>query len=293
MLYIGSSEQKMWITKRIQTLLSARRYSVNSLTWKCNKWVADQNADPKNKRKIDPISHVTMARYANHNHETDPDPDWKERKAPIVFEFLQYEIEEGAVLDEGGRPGKGEAAALLHVVNRHFKVPHGMPRANLDSLTGGSYAMFRRLWSQPDGEWFIRSIMTIVKEGDAYSYHDWQQFKDPSSGDEIVENDRGYLFMFGSNVFALGREDQLHCMKFISMHSFSPGLNGTTKVNWCKGNLIGLSTSAHEHPGYRFMLRRILGGEDQPGLIRAKDLDRLTREFLLPARRRDDPLAEL
>ncbi|AOG03041.1 hypothetical protein [Bosea sp. RAC05] len=283
MRYLATTEQKMAMQKAIDAIAEKRGVSIHR---QANNYVSwGERRKKVTGARVEPLTYATLTNWRKHDFVRDPDPNWDHGKASGFFAYLQEVYPDIGLENAEPDFGSGASAALLHVVERHFRAPQTMPRESLGGLTGGPFAMFRRLWSNPDSDWIIRSIVQIERVGDAFTFHETQAFVDPETKQLRSESDRGYLFLFGSNVFALTREDEFQCMKFLSMHRFDPGLNGSTPVHVCWGNLIGVAGN-QEHPGYRFMLRRIQAEDGQmdmePRLIAKLDLDRTTLNWLYP-----------
>jgi hypothetical protein len=96
--------------------------------------------------------------------------------------------------------------------------------------------MFRRLWWKPDGNEYIRSIVTFTHDDGLFLYEEKQDFFDPAKERHRLETDIGLVLIFGFNIYILALDNAIHCMKFLVMHDSDPVLDGKTKAGVCKGN---------------------------------------------------------
>ena len=245
MTYKNSREEKQAIQKRLQTLVvDDEQISMLQLSKRFKAW-----AIPKG---LDYASRETLDSWMCYDFSDGKDPNWHPEKLRAFKEFIKSQpdlnIQNSAM------------ATLAHLLETHFHTPHTMPRDYLNSLCGGPFAMFRRLWSKPDSNLYIRSIVTFTHDDGLFLYEEKQDFFDPVKEIHRMETDNGFVLIYGYNVYIMSLDNDVHCMKFLVMHDSDPVLNGKTKASVCKGNMIGI-TGRGPHPGFKFIMRRIVGDD--------------------------------
>ena len=110
-------------------------------------------------------------------------------------------------------------------------------------------------------------------------YEEKQDHFDPAKEIHRLEIDIGFVLIFGFNIYILALDNAVHCMKFLVMHDSDPVLDGKTKAGICKGNTIGIYGRG-PHPGFKFMMRRIVGDDLESRIVSENDLDDDTKAYL-------------
>lgn len=278
-----TSAEKKYIRDRLRELF-VDGHKAHSLAAAFHRWWLSV------RRPSDPILSLAAGSLVNWAkfdgvHEADfARARWNGGNASVFLRYLREKHPEPSA-----QQNRLPRATLIHAIEDYFQTAKTMPRDRLQGLIGGPFAMFRRLWSdRKNVEWIIRSIVYFSEENGIFTYREHQKFYDEVWHKHRDEEDLGYLFRFGDNVFVLSKEQKNSvCVKFLSMHKFDPALSAIdAEVNVVYGNLIGIS-GQDEHPGYRFVLRRIREGKDgeldlEPRLLPVSGLDKITRDYLFP-----------
>ena len=263
MTYKNSREEKQALQKRLKMVVASRAASLRKLQREYAAW-AKKNGRPYASRE-------TLDNWMCSDFSDGKDPDWHHEKARTLWDFMptrpEYNIHHSAM------------ASLIHLLGNHFHAPHGMPPGYLNSLCGGPFAMFRRLWSKPESNLYIRSIVTFMHDDGLFLYEEKQDFFDPAKEIQRSETDNGFVLVFGFNVYMMTLGDAAHCMKFMVMHNSDPVLDGKTKAGICRGNMIAVAGRG-PHPGFKFIMKRIVDGDMESRIVQENDLDDDTKAAL-------------
>jgi hypothetical protein len=264
MTYKNSRGEKQALQTRLKTLVDGRVVSLRKLQLYYSAW-AKKNGLPFASRE-------TLDNWMCSDFSNGKDPDWHHEKARSFSDFLktrpEYNIQNSAM------------ASLIHLLGNHFHAPHGMPPGYLNSLCGGPFAMFRRLWSKPESALYIRSLVTFTHDDGLFLYEEKQDFFDPVKGIQRSETDNGFVLVFGFNVYMMTLGHAVHCMKFMVMHDSDPVLDGKTKAGICRGNMIAIAGRG-PHPGFKFIMKRIVDGDMESKIVPENDLDDDTKAYLV------------
>lgn len=265
MTYKNSREEKQALQTRLKRLVDGRGRIVS-----LRQLQLDYEAWAKGK-KLHFASRETLNNWKRSDFSNGNDPDWHHEKARAFSDFLktrpEFNIRQSAM------------ATLAHLMESYFHVAHTMPHVYLHSLCGGPFAMFRRAWWKPESNLYIRSIVTFTHDDGLFLYEEKQDHFDPAKEIHRLETDIGFVLIFGFNIYIMALDPDVHCMKFLVMHDSDPALDGKTKAGICKGNTIGIYGRG-PHPGFKFMMRRIVGDDLESRIIPESELDNDTKAYL-------------
>jgi len=154
-----------------------------------------------------------------------------------------------------------EFAPLLEALNRHVGAKEGpLNNSKMKSLEG-VFHLYRKAWTSPDAQAFIRCIIRFNWVGDAMFYTEEQVYFDTIEELPVDETDTGLVFPFGTNVVLLGRGNEKDLLKFFSIDDFSTHPDGHQKVHWFSGNFIAVNGKG-PHPGFRAYAKRVKPDEE-------------------------------
>lgn len=263
MTYKNSREEKQALKTRLKTLVDGRVVSLRKLQLDYSTWAKGKG--------LPFASRETLDNWMCSDFSNEKDPDWHHGKAQALSDFLKTRPELNI--------RQSAMATLAHLLEDHFRVPHAMPHGYLHSLCGGPFAMFRRAWWKPESNLYIRSIVTFTHDDGLFMYEEKQDHFDPAKEIHRLEIDIGFVLIFGFNIYILALDNAVHCMKFLVIHDSDPVLDGKTKAGICKGNTIGIYGRG-PHPGFKFMMRRIVGNDLESRIVTENDLDDDTKAYL-------------
>jgi len=258
-----SRDEKMALKERLNGLVYGDVIKLSKLQRDFEAWARENNRLW--------ASDETLRSWMTANFDDGNNPGWNSERVRSFRAFLRT------------RPdlNPNKAAALVHLLENHFRAPHAIPHDYLNSLCGGPFAMFRRLWSKPESGLFLRTIVTFTHDDGVLLYEEKEDFFDPVKSIQRYEIHNGPVLIFGYNLYILARgNDGVHCLKFLAIHDSDPLINGKTKTAICRGNMIAV-TGRGPHPGFKFVLKRIAEGEDEGSrVVEANALDDDTRNYL-------------
>lgn len=154
-----------------------------------------------------------------------------------------------------------EFAPLLEAMHRHVGAKEGpLNNFKMKSLEG-VFHLYRKAWTSPNIEAFIRSVIRINWVGNAMFYTEEQVFYDTIEELPVNETDTGLVFPFGMNIVLLGRGNDKDLLKFFSIDEFSTFPDGHQKVHSFAGNFIAVYGKG-EHPGYKAYAKRVRADEE-------------------------------
>jgi hypothetical protein len=257
--YGNTREEKMVLQTRLAQVLETRRIPLTRLQDHYRLWAKE--------KKLPYASKETLDSWLDFDFSDRRNPNWDSQKTATLHDFLKSNFHDS------------ETGTLLHLLEKRFHAPHGMPHDYLNSLCGGPFAMFRRLWSQPEGKFYIRSIVTFTHEDGVFLYDEKQDFFDPVKNIQRTETDKGFVQIFGFNVYMMALGHAVHCLKFLVMHDSDPVLDGKTKAGICRGNMIAIAGRG-PHPGFKFIMKRIVDGDMESKIVPENDLDDDTKAYL-------------
>ena len=153
-----------------------------------------------------------------------------------------------------------------------------MNYAKIANMTG-KFAMFRPIWSSDLTGYFIRSIVTISKSGDAFLMEEYQKYKDPK-GKNIEEASTGYIFVFGSLLFSMSKEENEMCVRFIAINDFDPPLTAKfASIEIFTGQIKSIAPGNLGPQLQSFICKRIHDNDMVAKVITAGDLDESEKKF--------------
>jgi hypothetical protein len=148
-----------------------------------------------------------------------------------------------------------ELAPLLEAIQKHVGAIRGpLDNEQVGSLEGVFY-LYRKAWTSPNAETYVRCILRFERVGDAMFYTEEQQFHDDIEELPVNETDTGIVLPFGMNVVLLGKGSKKDLLKFFSFHDFTPYPDGHQKVHSMTGNFIAVYSKG-PHPGFRAFAKR-------------------------------------
>ena len=147
---------------RLETLVGGRVISLRKLQHDYSGWAKGKG--------LPFASWQTLNNWMGSDFSGGNDPDWHHEKARALSDFLKTRPELNI--------RQSAMATLAQLLQDHFHVPHAMPHAYLHSLCGGPFAMFRRLWWKPEGNEYIRSIVTFTHDDGLFVYEEKQDHFD-------------------------------------------------------------------------------------------------------------------
>jgi hypothetical protein len=257
--YGNTREEKMLLQTRLAQVLEARRIPLTRLQDHYRLWAKE--------KKLPFASKETLDNWLDADFSDRRNPNWDAQKAAALHDFLKSNYHDS------------ETGTLLHLLEKRFHAPHNLPLAYLNSLCGGPFAMFRRLWWKPESNEYIRSIVTFTHDEGVFKYEEKQDFLDAAKEIHRLEIDHGFALIYGFNVYMMALDNAVHCMKFLVMHDSDPVLDGKTKAGICKGTMIGIYGRG-PHPGEKFIMRRIVGDDLESRIVSENDLDDDTKAYL-------------
>jgi hypothetical protein len=263
MTYENSREEKQAIQRRLEKLVEDEQISLLKLSKRFKAWAKDNERDY--------ASRETLDSWMCSDFSDGKDPNWHSEKLRAFKEFIKSQPDLNSQQSVIG--------TLNHLLESHFHAPHGMPHSYLNSLCGEPFAMFRRLWSKPESNLYIRSIVTFTNDDGVILYEEKQDFSDPVKNMHRTETDHGFVQIFGFNLYILSLGAAVHSMKFLVIHDSDPALDGKTKTGICKGNMIAVAGKG-PHPGFKFIMRRIVGADTGSRIVSENDLDADTKGWL-------------
>lgn len=154
-------------------------------------------------------------------------------------------------------------APLLEAVQHNMGAVDGpLDNRKLKSLEGTFY-LFRKAWTSPYAESYVRCVLRFDWVGDALFYSEEQKFFDTVEKLPTDELDNGIVVPFGMNVVLLGRGQDKDLLKFFSFHDFTPYPDGHQHVHRMSGNFIAVYSKG-PHPGFGAYARRVEEEEGEP-----------------------------
>lgn len=192
----------------------------------------------------------------------------------IVYNFLcQAEELPTHLFNEKTRiRSSHELAPLLESVAKHLGAKRGpLELEDLRSLEG-VFHLYRKAWTSPDHDTYIRCVLRFEWVGDALFYTEEQRFFDPIAKVPVEESDSGIVLPYGMNVVLLGRGDQKDMLKFFSLHDFFPYPDGVLPVHSIAGNFIAVYSKG-PHPGFQAFGKRVDAAEARSAFFGKGELD--------------------
>ena len=171
----------------------------------------------------------------------------RERKPTQLNSFYEY------VHSINDHIGDDPEQLLMRVVDHLFPSGHDNNLAKLKRLAG-TYKIIRKLWTPANSEDCFECCVVISASGSKVTYTEYERFNSARPIDEIYT---GYVFLFGSSVWIIAHEQHGSCIKFLTIHDFSPPiLSQASSIDFCRGNLIAVSGNGpnFSHP---FAMRRV------------------------------------
>jgi len=154
-----------------------------------------------------------------------------------------------------------ELAPLLEALHRHINANDGpLTNAKMKSLEG-VFHLYRKAWTSPDSDTYVRCVMRFSWIGDALFYTEEQVFFDTIEEMPVDETDSGVVFPFGMNAVLLGKGTKKDLLKFFSIDEFSTYPDGHQKVHSFSGNFIAVYGKG-PHPGFRAYAKRVKPDEE-------------------------------
>lgn len=204
----------------------------------------------------------------------------------LLYSFLSHCPElKSSLLDEKARVHSAhELAPLLEGLQMALGAKDGpLNNAKMKSLEGVFY-LYRKAWTSPKSQTYIRCILRFDWVGDALFYSEEQKFYDKVAKLPVDEIDRGLVLPFGMNVLLLGKGEKKDMLKFFSFHEFTPYPDGHQHVYSMNGNFIAVYSKG-PHPGFRAFAQRIdlddLEGEPETKFYMDGELNRDILQHLL------------
>lgn len=165
-----------------------------------------------------------------------------------------------------------EFAPLLESLHRHVGANDGpLTNKKLKSLEG-VFHLYRKAWTSPDVETYVRCVLKFEFVGDALFYSEEQKFHDSVADLPVDEVDSGVVLPFSMNVVLLGKGTEKDVLKFFSIHDFSAFPDGHQKVHWFAGNFIAVYGKG-PHPGFTAYAKRVSPEDASPKFYAPDELD--------------------
>lgn len=174
-------------------------------------------------------------------------------KKRLVFEFLERSGDFRTALYN---PAPGLPEGLADYIAEH----HGaLSELRFDRLSNldGTYRLYRRSWTTPErrdrvlvSRLVIQTLNGLTRFGEEQDYLD-----DARYGMHVQENDTGFVFNSGMNLFLLGFGKDGPRVKYFVIHEWHPPVDSRTPVFELKGILIGV-TGKGPHPAFPFVAYR-------------------------------------
>lgn len=260
--FSGDNEQRLAVKRALEELHDAG-FSDQYIADVLGSDVAAGRVAGVRQSTRSPVSRPTIQRI----RKATPDSllNVRTRQMAALYAFLrqseEFETELSAKIDS--IRSTHSLAPLLDAVQQHMGATDGpLDNRKLKSLEGAFY-LFRKAWTSPYAESYVRCVLRFDWVGDALFYSEEQKFFDTVEKLPTDELDNGIVVPFGMNVVLLGRGQDKDLLKFFSFHDFTPYPDGHQHVHRMSGNFIAVYSKG-PHPGFGAYARRVEEEEGEP-----------------------------